>query len=78
MNGEKITAIRVAIDEDYYIDIIPSITDSKVKEFWLHRTNYAICEYMFGIGNLSDEENIELAIYNAAEYIPILTEKCID
>lgn len=78
MNYKILNFFRVAIDEEYYCDIIPSAETDDFYDFFLCKHGYCIRTYMFGIKFNTAEEMLDLACNNAPEYIELLEEEIGD
>lgn len=72
--GDRMTFKRVNINEEYYVDIMPSATDENVTDFWLHSRGYCYSVFMFGFitETIKNAENI--AIKNAPFYMQELID----
>ena len=67
MNVEKLEVLKVNLENEYYILIVPNAVEG-IREFFLANELVAKVDYMFGCYVADDEEAIEIAVSNADEY----------
>lgn len=72
----SVKTIRVELGDDIYCQITPSVENVGCQDYFLYRRGYGVAEYMFTCENKTDDEAVELAVANAADFIPFLIEQC--
>lgn len=74
MKVEKVETIRVRLNDGYYVDVTPNDEQAGYFDFWLHKTGYGICEFMFGCKAKNEAEILDLIEGNVEDYIPDFEE----
>jgi phosphoribosyl-AMP cyclohydrolase len=75
MNVSKIEAIRVDLDDDLYIVIIPSANEDGARDFWLYSKSETKSVFMFALRVDSDEDAVNIAVSNVDSYAGFLTSE---
>lgn len=78
MKIQKMTACRVSVDEDFYVDITPSAEFKGFHDFVLRKIGSSCYVYMFGCAVSNEIEMADMALANADDYIDLFDEESGD
>jgi hypothetical protein len=75
MTVEKLEVLKVNLENEYYVLIVPRTDDEDIREFYLANEIYGDVMYMFGCIVHSDDEAVELALENVESGIRLYREE---